>query len=208
MGNLHPARVERPELSEREITYISLHTHFTRKQINDIYIRFLSNYPRGYVNFDEFCKLYSSELKHLHNCQPLLQRLFHHIDTDKNGQLNFKEILFFKAISMPETDIDEKFRWIFILYDTNQDEEIDENEFINLCYLAYDIHGKILTKNQLNQFKNLFQKFDFNHNQKLNCQEFIQLCKQSNDLFKLITPMFNNIKLNSKVCLIFIRFFL
>ncbi len=37
MGNLHTARSERPELSEREITYITLHTHFTRKQINDFY---------------------------------------------------------------------------------------------------------------------------------------------------------------------------
>lgn len=202
MGNLHPGRVERPELTEREITYITLHTNFTRKQINDYYVRFLTYYPRGYINFNEFCQLYSSELKHLHNCQPLLQRLFHHIDIDKNNQLNFKEILFFKAISMPETDINEKFRWLFILYDTNQDGEIDENEFISLCYLAYNIHGKILTKNQLNQFQTLFDKFDINQNQKLNCQEFIQLCKQSNELFQLITPMFNNnFKLNSKVCL-------
>jgi Ca2+-binding EF-hand superfamily protein len=200
MGNLHPARSERPELSEREITYITLHTHFTRKQINDFYIRFLSYYPRGYVNFDEFCKLYSSELKHLHNSQPLLERLFHHIDTDKNGQLNFKEILFFKAISMPETDINEKFRWVFLLYDTNQDEQIDEDEFFNLCYLAYYIHGKCLTKNRLNELKILFEKFDIDNDKQLNCEEFIQLCKQSNDLFQLITPMFNNnTKWNSKV---------
>jgi len=118
MWNLHLARSEHPELSERQITYITLHRNFTRKQINDFYIRFLSYYPRGYVNFDEFCNLYSNELKHLHHSRPLLEHLFHHIDTDKNGQLNFKEILFFKAISIPETDIDEKFRWIFVLYDT------------------------------------------------------------------------------------------
>jgi Ca2+-binding EF-hand superfamily protein len=197
MGNLHPTRSERPELSERELTYITLHTHFTRKQINDFHIRFLSYYPRGSVNFDEFCHLYSSELKHLHNSHPLLQRLFHHIDTDKNGQLNFKEILFFKAITMPETDLDEKFRWIFFLYDTNEDYQIDENEFSNLCQLTFDIHGKILTKNRLNQLKILFHKFDFNHDQQLNCQEFIQLCKQCSDLLQLITPMFNNTKWNS-----------
>jgi Ca2+-binding EF-hand superfamily protein len=199
MGNLHTARSERPELSEREITYITLHTHFTRKQINDFYIRFLSYYPCGYVNFDEFCNLYSSELKDLHNSRPLLEHLFNHIDTDKNGQLNFKEILFFKAISMPETDMKEKFRWIFFLYDTNEDHQIDENEFSNLCHLAFHIHGKFLTKTRLNALKNLFQKFDINNDQQLNCDEFIQLCKQSTDLLELITPMFNNTKWNSKV---------
>jgi Ca2+-binding EF-hand superfamily protein len=199
MGNLHPARSERPELSEREITYITLHTHFTRKQINDFYIRFLSYYPRGYINFDEFCDLYSNELKHLHHSRPLLENLFHHIDTDKNGQLNFKEILFFKAISMPETDMEEKLRWIFFLYDTNEDHQIDENEFSNLCHLAFHIHGKFLTKTRLNELKNLFQKFDINNDQQLNCDEFIQLCKQSTDLLELITPMFNNTKWNSQV---------
>ncbi|CAF0782374.1 unnamed protein product [Rotaria sp. Silwood1] len=198
MGNLHPSRSERPELSERELSYITLHTHFTRKQINDFYIRFLSYYPRGYVNFQQFCDLYSNELKHLHNSRPLLERLFHHIDIDKNGQLSFKEILFFKAITMPETNNDEKFRWIFFLYDTNFDHHIDEYEFLNLCHLAYHIHGKLLTKEQLNELKVLFEKFDINNDRQLNCEEFIQLCQQCPNLLELITPMFNNTKWNSK----------
>ncbi|CAF0995296.1 unnamed protein product [Rotaria sordida] len=198
MGNLHPSRSERPELNERELSYITLHTHFTRKQINDFYIRFLTYYPRGYVNFQQFCDLYCNELKNLHNSRPLLERLFHHIDTDKNGQLNFKEILFFKAITMPETDNDEKFRWIFFLYDTNLDHHIDEYEFLNLCHLAYFIHGKLLTKDRLNELKILFEKFDINNDKQLNCEEFIQLCQQCTDLLELIAPMFNNTKWNSK----------
>ncbi|CAF5163138.1 unnamed protein product, partial [Rotaria magnacalcarata] len=163
-----PARSERPELNEREISYIILHTHFTRKQINDFYIRFLTYYPSGYVNFPQFCGLYSNELKHLSNSQPLLERLFHHIDTDKDGQLNFKEILFFKAISMPETDDDEKLRWIFFLYDTNLDHHIDEHAFFSLCHLAYRIHGKLLTIDRLNEFRFLFKKLDINNDRQLN----------------------------------------
>ncbi|CAF4243665.1 unnamed protein product, partial [Rotaria magnacalcarata] len=198
MGNLNPARSERPELNEREISYIILHTHFTRKQINDFYIRFLTYYPRGYVNFPQFCGLYSNELKHLSNSQPLLERLFHHIDTDKDGQLNFKEILFFKAISMPETDDDEKLRWIFFLYDTNLDHHIDEHEFFSLCHLAYRIHGKLLTIDRLNEFRFLFKKLDINNDRQLNLEEFIQLCQQCTYLLKLITPMFNKTSWNSK----------
>ncbi|CAF0978536.1 unnamed protein product [Adineta steineri] len=198
MGNLHPSRIERPELNERELSYIVLHTHFTRKQINDFYVRFLSYYPRGHVNFDQFCDLYCDELKHLYNSRPLLERIFHHIDTDKNGQLNFKEILFFKAISMPETDIDEKFRWIFFLYDTNHDHQIDKHEFINLCHFAYYIHGKLLTTKRLYELNNLFEKFDIDGNQQLNCNEFTELCKQCTDLLELITPMFTNTKWNIK----------
>ncbi len=205
MGNLHPARIERPELNERELSYITLHTHFTRRQTNDFYIRFLTYYPRGYINFDQFCDLYSHELKHLHNSRPLLERMFYHIDTDKNGQLNFKEILVFKAIGMPETNVDEKFRWIFSLYDTNQDHQIDEYEFLNLCHLAYSIHGKLLRKNRLNQFKSLFERSDINGDRQLNCDEFTQLCKQCTDLLELITPMFNNTKWNSKVSLILFK---
>ncbi|CAF1461789.1 unnamed protein product [Rotaria magnacalcarata] len=198
MGNLNPARSERPELNEREISYIILHTHFTRKQINDFYIRFLTYYPRGYVNFPQFCGLYSNELKHLSNSQPLLERLFHHIDTDKDGQLNFKEILFFKAISMPETDDDEKLRWIFFLYDTNLDHHIDEHAFFSLCHLAYRIHGKLLTIDRLNEFRFLFKKLDINNDRQLNLEEFIQLCQQCTYLLELITPMFNKTSWNSK----------
>jgi Ca2+-binding EF-hand superfamily protein len=204
MGNILPSRSERPELSEREISYITLHTHFTRKQINDFYIRFLTYYPRGYVNYEQFCDLYSNELKHLHNSKPLLERLFHHIDTDKNGQLTFKEILFFKAISLPETDNDEKIRWIFFLYDANQDHQIDEYEFFNLCHVAYHIHGKLITKNRLNELKILFKKFDLDNDRQLNCEEFTQLCKQCTDLLELIAPMFNNTKWTSKVSVTFL----
>jgi Ca2+-binding EF-hand superfamily protein len=196
MGNLNPARCERPELSERELSYITLHTYFTRKQINDFYVRFLTYYPRGYVSFDQFCELYSIELKHLYNSRPLLERLFHHIDTDKNGQLNFKEILLFKAISMPETSTDEKLQWIFFLYDTNEDHQIDEYEFFNLCHLAYNIHGKLLTNNRLSELKVLFQRFDIDNDNQINCKEFIQLCQQCTDFLQLITPMFNNTKWN------------
>ena len=208
MGNLHPGRTERPELSERELSYITLHTNFTRKQIDDFHIRFLTYYTRGDVTFNEFCDLYSTELKHLSNSRPLLERLFDHIDTDKNGRLNFKEILFFKAISLPETDNDEKLRWIFLLYDTNQDRHIDQYEFMGLCYLVYNIHGHLLTNNRLDELKILFNKFDINQDGQLSCDEFIQLCKQCTDLLELMTPMFNNTKWNSKVSLtILIRIF-
>ncbi|CAF4954055.1 unnamed protein product [Rotaria sp. Silwood1] len=198
MGNLHPGRNERPELSERELSYITLHTNFTRKQINDFHVRFLTHYPSGCINFEQFCDLYSNELKHLRSSQPLLERLFHHIDIDKNGRLNFKELLFFKAISLPETDNDEKLRWIFVLYDTNQDRKIDQREFLDLCYLVYHIHGHLLTKNRLDELKKLFAKFDINGDGQLNCYEFLRLCKQCTDLLEFLAPMFNNTIWNSK----------
>ncbi|CAF1175521.1 unnamed protein product [Rotaria sp. Silwood1] len=198
MGNLHPGRNERPELSERELSYITLHTNFTRKQINDFHVRFLTHYPSGCINFEQFCDLYSNELKHLRSSQPLLERLFHHIDIDKNGRLNFKELLFFKAISLPETDNDEKLRWIFVLYDTNQDRKIDQREFLDLCYLVYHIHGHLLTKNRLDELKKLFVKFDINGDGQLNCYEFLRLCKQCTDLLEFLAPMFNNTIWNSK----------
>lgn len=199
MGNLHPARNERPELSERELSYITLHTHFTRKQVDDFHVRFRTYYPRGHVDFDQFCDLYAHELKHLHNQRPLLERLFHYIDTDKNGLLNFREILFFKAITMPETHLDEKFRWIFFLYDTNEDHQIDAHEFLQLCHFAYEIHGKVLTGTRLRELTDLFGRFDIDGDGRLNCKEFIRLCQQCVDLLKLITPMFSNTQWNPKV---------
>lgn len=197
MGNLQIGRNERPELTERELTYITLHTNFTRKQIDDFYIRFLSFYPRGCVNFDEFSQLYSSELEHIDKSRLLLERLFKHIDTDKNGELNFKEILFFKGLTQPETNIDEKFRWIFLFYDTNQDNRISRNEFLDLCSFAYSIHGQTLTISRLKQLTNLFEKFDFNHDEQLNCDEFICLCQSTKDLFEFIAPIFKNTNWNS-----------
>jgi Ca2+-binding EF-hand superfamily protein len=199
MGNIQPGRSERPELSERELSYIILHSNFTRKQINDFHIRFLTHYTHGSLNFDQFCDLYSTELKHLSNSRPLLDRLFHYIDTDKNGRLSFKEILFFKAISLPETDNDEKLRWIFFLYDTNQDRQIDQYEFLDLCYLIYHIHGHLLTKTRLDELKILFNEFDINHDGQLSCEEFLRLCKKCTDLLEFMAPMFTNTKWNAKV---------
>jgi Ca2+-binding EF-hand superfamily protein len=150
---------------------------------------------------EQFCDLYSDELKHLQNARPLLERLFHHIDTDKNQRLSFKEILFFKAITLPETDNNEKLRWIFLLYDTNQDRHIDQDEFIKLCYLVYHIHGHSLTNDRLDELKILFDKYDINNDRQLNCAEFIQLCHECDDLLKLMAPMFKwNSKVAKEVC--------
>lgn len=196
MGNIYPGRNERPELTERELSYIELHTKFTRKQIDDYHIRFLTFYPRGYVTLEQFCELYASELKHLSHARPLLERLFDRIDTDQNGQLSFKEILFFKAIASPETDHDEKLRWIFLLYDVNHDRHIDRREFLDLCQLVHYIHARSLSQTRLDQFNHLFDQFDVNNDEKLNCEEFLRLCKTCEDLLKLMTPMFAQTKWN------------
>jgi Ca2+-binding EF-hand superfamily protein len=196
MGHLHPARIERPELTERELSYITLHTHFTRKQINDIYVRFHTHYPRGYINFEQFTELYANELKHLCYSRPLLERLFNYIDTDRNGQLNFKEILVFKSVTMPETDQIEKLRWIFFLYDDNDDQQIDRREFEDLCYLAYYIRGQSLSNERCHQLRRLFERFDLDHNGKLNCNEFIELCQQCSDILELVSPMFKTTEWN------------
>ena len=199
MGNIYPGRNERPELTEREISYIVLHTKFTRKQIDEYHLRFLTFYPRGYVTLEQFCELYASELKHLSHARPLLERLFDRIDTDENGRVNFKEILFFKAISAPETNCEDKLRWIFLLYDTSHDRQIDRNEFLNLCQLVHHIHGRSLSETQFNQFQLLFDQYDDNHDGQLNCEEFLRLCHGCEDLLELMTPMFSNTKWKIKV---------
>lgn len=196
MGQLHPLRLERPELSEREFSHILLHTHFTRKQINESFVRFYTHFPTGQMNFDEFSRLYSTELKHLQYSRPLLERLFHHIDTDKNGSLNFKELLYFKAMTMDETDPHEKLRWIFLLYDTNEDQRIDRSEFVDLCVLAHQIRGERLTFRRLNEFKRLFDQSDLDDDEHLNCEEFIDLCRKCDEILHLISPMFRTTKWN------------
>ena len=200
MGNLLPGRCERPELTEKELSYITLHTNFTRKQIEDFHRRFYTFYPRGSVTLDQFADLYANELQHLRNAQPLIERLFHQIDTDRNGRLNFKEILFFKAISLPDTDTYEKLRWLFFLYDTNEDRQIDQEEFLDLCQLVYRIHGDRLTNKRLEQLQNRFEQSDTNADRALNCEEFIELCQQCPDLLELMAPMFNNTKWHFPVC--------
>ena len=199
MGTIHPGRSEHPELSERELSYISLHTNFTRKQIEAFHIRFHSHYPRGHVTFEQFTDLYSSELQHLSHAQPLLERLFQHIDTDKNGRLNFKEMLAFKAISLATTTIDEKLRWIFLLYDTNQDRLIDYGEFLDLCHVVHHIHGHALTTDRLTELRLVFDEFDTDNDKQLSCNEFLQLCKQCTDVLELIAPMFKGTNWNAHV---------
>lgn len=196
MGQLHPSRLERPELSEREFSHILLHTNFTRQQINESFVRFYTHFPTGQINFDEFSRLYSTELKHLQYSRPLLERLFHHIDTDKNGSLSFKELLYFKAMTMDETDPHEKLRWIFLLYDTNEDQQIDRSEFVDLCIFAHRIRDERLTFRRLNEFKRLFDQSDLDHDGYLNCDEFIDLCRKCNEILYLISPMFRTTKWN------------
>ena len=86
----------------------------------------------------------------------------------------------------------------FLLYDTNEDRQIDKGEFLDLCHLAHYIHDQSLTLSRLEELKALFENFDADGNGQLNCEEFIQLCKQCTDVLQLIGPMFITTKWNTK----------
>ena len=190
MGNVQLNASARLHLTEREISYIVLHTNFTRKQIDEFQHRFLTHFPLGYLTLEQFDQLYAGELKHLTDVRPFLEKLFQQIDTDRNGKLTFKELVFFKGISRAETSCEEKLRWIFFLYDTNEDRKIDENEYLDLFRLIYHVHGLVFGATHEEQIKELFQRYDRDDDRLLSWKEFRHLCEQRRDLLELMSPMF------------------
>ena len=105
------ASSSREGLSQDDLEFLVLNTHYDKATICDFYKGFISDCPGGKLNPDNFCQIYSKCFP-AGNAKEFCGHVFRTFDTDKNGVIDFKEFLLSIDVTSSGTP-EEKLNWAF-----------------------------------------------------------------------------------------------
>ncbi|KAL3869829.1 hypothetical protein ACJMK2_042462 [Sinanodonta woodiana] len=120
----------------------------------------------------------------------LAKHIFRAFDTDRDGTLNFEEFLV--GLSMTDLSRDEdscrrRTRWIFQVYDIDNNGSISWDEIGEIINVAYNLTSKDSNRPKVNEFtKQLFQDMDTNRDNKVSFDEFLSATKRNEEIIKLL----------------------
>ncbi|KAI0234735.1 Hippocalcin-like protein 1 [Lamellibrachia satsuma] len=118
-------------LSPRELTDLETVTAFTQSEIKDWYKQFHKGCPSGRMTKDEFRAMYEEAFKS-GNAAQFVDCVFGTYDKDGNGTIDFREFLLSTNLST-RGGIDEKLRWLFHMYDLDDNGYVTMTEVTQMC---------------------------------------------------------------------------
>jgi Ca2+-binding EF-hand superfamily protein len=181
-----------PSLTSNEINLIKLKSNLSNEDINQWYSRFIHCYPHGYLNEKEFLNYYqqlhdeySLELK------LIIKELFQVFDLNNDHKLDFYEFILFNILTNDGT-IDEKFQFIFHLFDKEKEKYFSRNEikdFLKNIFHLFDIPSSKF--NLIDVIDFVFQKNNIQKDQKIQWKQFAQYILNHQSLYEqLISTQF------------------
>ena len=123
MGQIQSRRIPKDDLNS-----LLAATHFKKEELKKSYKKFMKSFPGKQMNeeqfFDVYGELFPADAILAHN-------IFKSFDHDGNGSISFKELMVTLSLTTKGTK-DEKLRWLFSVYDWNQDGKVTIDEVRHL----------------------------------------------------------------------------
>ncbi|XP_022106014.1 neuronal calcium sensor 1-like [Acanthaster planci] len=150
-------------------------THFNEKEILQWHKGFLKDCPNGYLNQEEFSKIYQQYFPS-GDATKFASFVFNVFDENNDGAIEFAE--FIRALSVTSRgNIDEKLDWAFRLYDLDHDGFITRDEMLNIVDAIYQMVGNMVRlpeeeNTPQKRVDRIFALMDKNKDDKLTKEEF------------------------------------
>lgn len=107
--------------------------------------------------------------------------MYHMLDTDGSGEIDFEEFLFGLNAFLPQSPIDKKIELCFRAYDADGSNSISKEEVLEIVEIS--LAGNTLcelTEEQLNQLvDDLFEQYDAEKSGDLSLEEFSEMIRKS-----------------------------
>ncbi|KRX73647.1 Kv channel-interacting protein 1 [Trichinella sp. T6] len=156
-------------------------TEFSRKEVQLLYREFKEETHTGGISLEDFKQIFA---KMFPNGDPakFAELIFNTFELDKNGILTFDGFLISFSILL-RGNMEEKFAWIFKLYDTDKDGVLTKRDIKNVVRSVYDFTSSQqqppVTEMEIDEHADdVFNKMDGDRNGIVTCNEFINFCRR------------------------------
>jgi neuronal calcium sensor 1 len=126
-------------LSDNDYVYLMEQTNLSKKEIKEMFEKFVESSTDGELNHDEFVSLFKSlstdEPEYLDKHSEFI---FDSFDRDHNGRISFKEFLIAYAL-LSKGDLEKKIEYTFTLYDLDNNGYLDIDEVFRAISRIFQI---------------------------------------------------------------------
>ncbi|CAF1509276.1 unnamed protein product [Rotaria magnacalcarata] len=193
MGNKHPKIPKEKPLTRKDIDDLKVSTKFSEAEIQQWHKGFFQDCPNGKLDRGALKHIYKSYYGR-HGAELFCKYMFALFDMKDDGEIDFKQFLI-AVSSRSQGSLDNRLGFLFDMYETSGDRQIDSKELENLITAIYDLvdctdrKGKNHPKERA---KDIISQLDRNKDNKLNREEFIAGCENDSIIWQLLAPHFKN----------------
>ena len=114
-------------LPKEEMDDLVSSTHYKKRELKRWYAKFITDFPSGRLNHDEFIQVFGKIYQSSEKAEQLAKHIFRSFDADHDGRISFKELMCTMSVTSRGT-AREKLEWAFKVYDVNDDGQITIDE--------------------------------------------------------------------------------
>ena len=176
-------RDPRPELTKQDVEFLTENTNFTKEEITKWFTEFILDCPEGTLTIEKLKEKMNIILPD-ENIDIVANLIFSAFDKDNNGFLDFSEFIIAThciASSSPE----DKLRWAFQVYDTDNSGSITVGEIIQVFSALYANEG-LDQKYAVERAETIFGNLDVNHDGDVSEDEFVKVCLEDKEMVNLL----------------------
>lgn len=169
------------KLKSEKIDQLAQLTGFTDKDIRQRYQSFVASCPKGGIAREDFVKLFRDLYPNGGDPTKYGQLLFVAFDQNKDNILQFDEYLHALSLVTGKAGAEAKLKWIFRLYDIDDDGLIGKAEMLTTVEAMFAMLGKKQDadgRTAAQRVDRIFQLWDKNEDGKLDMGEFRDGVKQ------------------------------
>ncbi|CAM1154380.1 KCNIP4 (predicted) [Pycnogonum litorale] len=162
-------------------------TKFSRKEIQLMYRGFKQECPTGMVDEESFKEIFSQFFPQGDSTQ-YAHYVYHAFKQSTTGFLKFED--FIRGLShISRGTFQDKLRWVFDLYDINNDGCVTKQEMLEIVTAIYDMMGAAtvpVVDDQCaqNHVEKIFQQIDVNKDGVVTIDEFMNWCQRDDNIAK------------------------
>jgi len=167
--------ISAPRYIPQSLEYYMSKTHFSKPELQSLYRNFKNDCPNGILNEEVFVRIYAA-LFPAGDARNYSHFVFRAFDTYNVGQITFEQFIVGLSTWLRGT-FEEQLRWIFRLYDINDQGFLTKEEMLTLIKSIHKLLGADMSENYCrNQVDKLFQKFEPDDKGAITMQEFSEKC--------------------------------
>ncbi|XP_065556143.1 Kv channel-interacting protein 1-like isoform X4 [Artemia franciscana] len=189
--NIEVEDIENPVYRRpRGLEQLAKATHFSKKELKRLYRDFKAAYPSGVIKEENFKAGYTQLFPKGASSSLYFRYVFNTFDKDSTGIVGFEDLVFVLS-KLCRGSLEDKLRWTFRLYDTNNDNTISQQEmedvissvaFLTGLYDEEDIERRIKL-----WVESIFEKMDLNKDGVIDQDEFLSCCLQDENIHHSLT---------------------